>query len=75
MMKVLLFQKSRKPILLGGGRNQDFKTEETTAFETTEFLQNHLENFLKEVILPDQNVEIVHRWSGIMAMGIEKHRL
>lgn len=59
-------------ILLGGGRNQDFKTEETTAFETTEFLQKHLENFLKKVILPNQNVEIAMRWSGIMAMGSEK---
>jgi len=59
-------------ILLGGGRNKDFKTEETTVFETTEFLQNHLENFLKEVILPNQNVGISLRWSGIMAMGSEK---
>lgn len=60
-------------ILLGGGRNQDFKTEETTAFETTEFLQNHLEKFLKEVILPNnQDVTVSMRWSGIMAMGSEK---
>lgn len=59
-------------VLLGGGRNQDFKTEETCAFETTEFLQNHLENFLKEVILPDQECKIALRWSGIMAMGNEK---
>ncbi|MDQ1858699.1 FAD-binding oxidoreductase [Chryseobacterium sp. WLY505] len=59
-------------ILLGGGRNQDFKTEETTAFETTEFLQNHLENFLKEVILPNDEFKIALRWSGIMAMGDEK---
>ncbi|KFF20971.1 NAD(P)/FAD-dependent oxidoreductase [Chryseobacterium sp. JM1] len=59
-------------ILLGGGRNQDFKTEETTSFETTEFLQNHLEQFLKEVILPNQDVKISLRWSGIMAMGSEK---
>ncbi|WP_415326401.1 NAD(P)/FAD-dependent oxidoreductase [Chryseobacterium sp. MMS23-Vi53] len=59
-------------ILLGGGRNQDFKTEETTDFETTEFLQNHLESFLKEVILPNQKFEISLRWSGIMAMGSEK---
>jgi len=59
-------------ILLGGGRNQDFKTEETIVFETTEFLQKHLENFLKEVIVPNQNVEIAMRWSGIMAMGSEK---
>ncbi|WP_426477739.1 NAD(P)/FAD-dependent oxidoreductase [Chryseobacterium sp. CBSDS_008] len=59
-------------VLLGGGRNQDFKTEETDIFETTEFLQNHLENFLKEVILPDQNFKVALRWSGIMAMGDEK---
>lgn len=59
-------------ILLGGGRNQDFKTEETTAFDTTEFLQSHLENFLKEVILPDYDYTIALRWSGIMAMGSEK---
>lgn len=59
-------------VLLGGGRNQDFKTEETTAFETTEFLQNHLENFLKEVILPYTDFKIALRWSGIMAMGSEK---
>jgi len=59
-------------VLLGGGRNQDFKTEETSAFETTEFLQNHLENFLKEVILPHKDFKIALRWSGIMAMGVEK---
>lgn len=59
-------------VLLGGGRNKDFKTEETTDFETTEFLQNHLEHFLKEVILPDQEFRISLRWSGIMAMGSEK---
>lgn len=59
-------------VLLGGGRNQDFKTEETIDFETTEFLQNHLESFLQEVILPGQDFKIALRWSGIMAMGSEK---
>ena len=59
-------------VLLGGGRNQDFKTEETTDFQTTEFLQMHLENFLREVILPNQEFRIALRWSGIMAMGSEK---
>ncbi|PWN69075.1 FAD-dependent oxidoreductase [Chryseobacterium phosphatilyticum] len=59
-------------VLLGGGRNRDFKTEETTVFETTEFLQNHLENFLKEVIIPETDFTIALRWSGIMAMGTEK---
>lgn len=66
------FRNVRNQVLLGGGRNQDFKTEETTAFETTEFLQNHLENFLKEIILPYTDFKIALRWSGIMAMGDEK---
>jgi len=59
-------------VLLGGARNQDFETEKTTDFETTYFLQNHLEKFLKEVILPNQYFKIEMRWSGIMAMGSEK---
>lgn len=59
-------------VLLGGARNLDFKAEETSDLETTEVLQNHLEEFLKTVILPDQDFEIEHRWSGIMAMGTEK---
>ncbi|WP_374442589.1 NAD(P)/FAD-dependent oxidoreductase [Epilithonimonas sp.] len=59
-------------ILLGGARNQDFETEKTTDFDTTVFLQNHLEQFLKEVILPNQDFKIAMRWSGIMAMGTEK---
>ncbi|KFC18501.1 NAD(P)/FAD-dependent oxidoreductase [Chryseobacterium sp. FH1] len=59
-------------VLLGGARNQDFETEKTTNFETTEFLQNHLEQFLKDVILPNLDFKIAMRWSGIMAMGSEK---
>lgn len=59
-------------ILLGGARNQDFETEKTTNFETTDFLQSHLEKFLKEVILPNQYFKIEMCWSGIMAMGNEK---
>lgn len=59
-------------ILLGGARNQDFEAEKTTDFDTTHFLQNRLEKFLKEVILPNQDFKIDMRWSGIMAMGTEK---
>ncbi|MGZ5264204.1 MAG: FAD-dependent oxidoreductase, partial [Kaistella sp.] len=59
-------------ILLGGARNLDFKTEETSVMETTDILQNHLEDFLKSVILPNQDFRIACRWSGIMAMGTEK---
>ena len=59
-------------ILLGGGRNLDFKTEETTKFGTTELIQQKLESLLKEVILPNREIEIAHRWSGIMGVGNQK---
>jgi len=59
-------------ILFGGGRNLDFKTEETTEFGETEIVQNQLEKILKETILPNTNFEIEHRWSGIMGVGNQK---
>lgn len=59
-------------ILFGGGRNLDFKTEETTAFGETHTIQDALEKLLKEVILPDQHFEIEQRWSGIMGVGTQK---
>lgn len=59
-------------ILFGGGRNLDFKTEETTAFGETEIVQNKLEELLKAVILPNTEFEIEHRWSGIMGVGAQK---
>ena len=60
-------------ILLGGGRNLDFETETTTEFGQTEIIQNKLEQLLKKVILPNQNYEIEHRWSGIMGVGNSKN--
>lgn len=59
-------------ILLGGGRNLDFEGETTTEIAETEIIQNHLEKLLKEVILPNQDFKIAHRWSGIMGMGSSK---
>ncbi|WP_100610596.1 NAD(P)/FAD-dependent oxidoreductase [Confluentibacter lentus] len=56
-------------ILLGGGRNLDFKGEETTEFNETEHIQKALETLLKTTILPETPFEIEHRWSGIMGMG------
>ncbi|PWH85065.1 NAD(P)/FAD-dependent oxidoreductase [Brumimicrobium oceani] len=59
-------------ILLGGGRNLDFKTEETTEFGQTKIIQNELERILKEIVLPETNFEIDQRWSGIMGVGKQK---
>ncbi len=59
-------------VLLGGGRNLDFKGETTTKFAETEIIQNHLEDLLKNVILPNTKHGIAHRWSGIMGIGESK---
>jgi|TARA_B110000238_G_scaffold200134_1_gene249208 glycine/D-amino acid oxidase-like deaminating enzyme len=59
-------------ILFGGGRNLDFTTEETSEFGLTTLVQNKLEEILKTIILPNKEVEIEHRWSGIMGVGNQK---
>jgi len=59
-------------ILLGGGRNLDLKTEETTIIAQTELIQNKLEELLKLTILPNTKFEIDQRWSGIMGAGNQK---
>ncbi len=59
-------------VLFGGGRNLDFKTEETTEFGLTEKVQQRLEKILRNVILPYTDYKIEQRWSGIMGVGAEK---
>ncbi|MDN3678609.1 FAD-dependent oxidoreductase [Flavobacterium paronense] len=60
-------------ILLGGGRNLAFEEETTTELGQTELIQNRLERLLKEVILPNTDYKIEHRWSGIMGLGATKN--
>jgi glycine/D-amino acid oxidase-like deaminating enzyme len=60
-------------ILLGGGRNLDFRAEETTDFGHTTMVMDTLENLLHEVILPGIPFEIDRYWSGIMGVGKEKN--
>jgi glycine/D-amino acid oxidase-like deaminating enzyme len=67
------FRNFENRILLGGGRNLDFAGESTTEFGETEVIQNRLEHLLREVILPGQEVNIEHRWSGIMGLGSSKN--
>ncbi|HLY69716.1 MAG TPA: FAD-dependent oxidoreductase [Puia sp.] len=59
-------------ILLGGARNKAFEEENTTELTTTEFIQQELESFLRQVIIPGTSYTIDHRWSGIMGMGDDK---
>lgn len=66
------FRNIDERVLLGGGRNLDFKGEETTEFGLTEKIQQKLESLLRENILPGINYTIDQRWSGIMGIGSEK---
>jgi gamma-glutamylputrescine oxidase len=62
-------------VLFGGGRNMDFKTEETTEFGLTQLVQNKLEHLLKTMILPKTKHSIDMRWSGIMGVGPQKNSI
>ena len=66
------FRNINDRILFGGGRNLDFKGEETTVLAQTELIQNKLEKMLADIILPNTPFEIAHRWSGIMGRGKQK---
>jgi gamma-glutamylputrescine oxidase len=60
-------------ILLGGGRNKFLDEEETFSVDTSEHVQQELERFLKEIILPETPFRVALRWSGTMAIGKEKN--
>ncbi len=69
------FRNIENRILLGGGRNLDFKTEETTKLGKTQLVQQKLEEILNTVILPNTDAEIEYRWSGIMGVGNQKNSI
>ena len=59
-------------VLFGGGRNIDFKGEETFEMVTSEKIQKELRYLLKTKILPNQDFEIEKTWAGIMGVGTTK---
>lgn len=67
------FRNINDRILFGGGRNLDFKSEETTEIAQTELIQQKLEELLKTTVLPETSFEIDQRWSGIMGVGKQKN--
>ena len=67
------FRNYRNRVLFGGGRNLDFKTENTDEFALTELVQNKLEQLLYENIIPKhKNIKIEQRCSVIMAFDETK---
>ncbi len=59
-------------LLLGGARNKFLSEEETFSGGTSEHVQDELERFLREIVLPGVPYQINLRWSGTMAVGKEK---
>lgn len=61
-------------LMLGGARHKAFAEEATTDINTSPFIQEELERYLEEVVLPSYKGKytIEQRWSGIMGMGPEK---
>ena len=59
-------------VLLGGARNKFIAEEETFSTDTSDSVQQELERFLKEIILPKNPYQVAMRWSGTMAIGNEK---
>lgn len=66
------FRNIENRVLLGGGRNIDFKGETSDEFETTDLIINALKNLLDTVILPNKKYTIDYQWSGIMGVGKTK---
>jgi len=59
-------------VLFGGGRNLDFKTEETDKTGLTDTIQNKLKELMQTCVLPNTDFEIQQSWSGIMGVGPKK---
>ncbi|MBX7043981.1 MAG: FAD-binding oxidoreductase [Ignavibacteria bacterium] len=59
-------------VILGGGRNLDFKSEETHSFGNTGKVLDKLNSLLREVIIPGEEFEIECAWSGIMGFNESK---
>lgn len=74
------FRNFEDRVLFGGGRNLDFEGESTFEIGLNEPIQEKLETYLREMILPNVDFEIDQRWSGIMGFSenkkpiIKKHK-
>ncbi|MEK7586031.1 MAG: FAD-binding oxidoreductase [Patescibacteria group bacterium] len=68
----IYFRNLGNRVMLGGARDEDFETEKTTQFGTTEKVQRVLEKFLSCHILKGGKYTIEKRWSGIMGFTENK---
>ncbi len=66
------FRNVGKRVLLGGGRNSDFKKEHTASMELNKDIHAKLDELLYSMILPNHKPKVEYRWSGIMGLGSSK---
>ena len=66
------FRNWQNRLLLGGGRHIDLEGENTDETTTTSKMLDHLQEYLKEYILLDQEFEIETSWAGTMGFGKSK---
>jgi len=59
-------------ILIGGGRNKDFATEESLEFESNPILIEYLQQFLSKILPNTVNYTIEQSWTGIMGFSKDK---
>ncbi len=68
------FRNIGQRILLGGGRQWDKKTAETSVYGTNQLIKTKLKKFMKDYLVPDfPTVEIEQEWSGILGVGKTKN--
>lgn len=66
------FRNIGKRILLGGARNKDFESENTSSFGWNPLIEQTLEQFLTDHLWDGRRYKIDFRWSGIIAIGKNK---
>lgn len=59
-------------LLIGGGRNKDFETEQSTDFKVNPVIKEYLKGLVSEVICPKNNINWEVEWTGIMGFGTKK---
>ena len=66
------FRNFENRVIIGGGRNLDFKSENTHKFGINNFIKESLLKDLQNIVLNNDEFEVDMEWSGIMAFGSSK---